>query len=45
MWSWFMVWDTFIQRVDKPYLKSIYDSELALTLDRMPKWSAPTPEK
>jgi hypothetical protein len=39
MWSWFMVWDSFITGVDKTYLKTVYTSNLVLTLDQLPKWS------
>jgi len=40
MWSWFMVWDSFIEGVDKAFLKSIYNNDLVLTLDKLPKWTA-----
>jgi Glycosyl hydrolase family 26 len=40
MWSWFMVWDSFIQRVDKTLLKNVYTSDLVLTLDKLPKFPA-----
>ena len=39
LWSWFMVWDSFIQGVDKTLLKSIYASDLTITLDKLPKWA------
>ena len=39
MWSWFMVWDSFIQKVDTTLLKTVYTSDLVLTLDKLPKWS------
>jgi hypothetical protein len=45
MWSWFMVWDSFIQKVAKTLLKNVYTSDLVLTLDKMPKWSALVSEK
>ena len=40
MWSWFMVWDSFIEGVDKAFLKSIYNNDLVLTLDKLPQWTA-----
>jgi hypothetical protein len=40
MWSWFMVWDSFIEKVDKTHLKNVYTSDLVLTLDKLPKWTA-----
>ncbi len=37
IWSWFMVWHTsFITRIDKDYLKSVYDNNLIITLDKVP---------
>ena len=39
MSSWFMAWDSFIQRVDKMFLKNVYTSDLVLTLDKLPKWT------
>ena len=45
MWSWFMVWDSFLQKVDKTLLKNVYTSDLVLTLDKMPRWSALVSEK
>jgi hypothetical protein len=40
MWSWFMVWDSFIERVDKTFLKNVYANDLVLTLDKLPKWTS-----
>ena len=40
MWSWFMVWDSFIEGVDKAFLKTVYTNDLVLTLDQLPKWTA-----
>jgi hypothetical protein len=41
LWSWFMVWDSYIEKVDKTFLKSLYTSDLVLTLDKLPKWADP----
>jgi hypothetical protein len=39
MWSWFMVWDSYITGVDKTYLTTVYNSNLVITLDKLPSWS------
>jgi len=39
MWSWFMVWDSFIQKVDTTHLKNVYNSDLVTTLDELPNWA------
>jgi hypothetical protein len=39
MWSWFMVWDSFIEGVDKTLLKSVYNNDLTLTLDKLPNFT------
>jgi hypothetical protein len=37
MWSWFMEWHTdFIMKVDKEYLKHVYNNDLVVTLDEVP---------
>ena len=39
VWSWFMVWHTnHITDNNKENLKEIYNSELVITLDELPKW-------
>ncbi|MEO6097654.1 MAG: glycosyl hydrolase, partial [Fibrobacteria bacterium] len=38
MWSWFMVWDSYIRNVDVTYLKTVYANENVLTLGQMPNW-------
>lgn len=36
-WSWWMVWHTnFITKVDTNYLKSVYNHNLIITLDKVP---------
>jgi hypothetical protein len=36
-WSWFMEWHTnFIKKVDTKYLRYIYNSDLIVTLDKVP---------
>ncbi len=37
MWSWWMEWHTgHLQKVDKTYLKFVYDHNLIITLDEVP---------
>lgn len=37
MWSWWMEWHTsHLERLDKTYLKFVYDHELVITLDEVP---------
>lgn len=39
MWSWFMIWDSFVQKVDTTHLKNVYNSDLVITLDKLPNWT------
>ena len=39
MWSWFMIWDSFVQKVDSTHLKNVYNSDLVITLDKIPNWT------
>ena len=39
MWSWFMVWYSHVSTVDPAYLKTVYESDLVITLDELPRWS------
>jgi len=37
MWSWWMEWHTtYLQDVDKNYLRTVYNHDLVLTLDELP---------
>ena len=37
IWSWWMEWHTsWLEKVDKTYLKRVYDHELVITLDEVP---------
>ncbi len=37
IWSWWMEWHTsWLEKVDKTYLKKVYDHELVITLDEVP---------
>lgn len=37
IWSWFMEWHTsFLTKVDKDYLKYVYNHDLIITLDKVP---------
>jgi beta-mannanase len=37
MWSWWMEWHTsYLQNLDKVYLKFVYDHDLVITLDKIP---------
>jgi hypothetical protein len=36
-WSWFMVWhSSFLKKIDPKYLNSVYNSDLVITLDKVP---------
>ena len=36
-WSWFMVWhSSFLKKIDPKYLKYVYNSDLVITLDKVP---------
>jgi len=36
-WSWFMVWhSSFLKKIDPAYLKRVYNSDLVITLDKVP---------
>ncbi len=37
LWSWWMEWHTsYLQKVDKEYMKSVYNYDLIITLDEVP---------
>lgn len=39
IWSWFMVWHTnYITDNNRENLKAVYNSDLVITLDELPKW-------
>ena len=41
IWSWFMIWHTdYIKNNDEKNLKEVYNSDLVITLDELPKFTA-----
>jgi len=45
-WSWFMVWhSSFLKKIDPAYLKRVYNSDLVITLDKVPDIMAVYGEK
>jgi hypothetical protein len=45
-WSWFMVWhSSFLKKIDPKYLKYVYNSDLVITLDKVPDIMAVYGEK
>ena len=41
IWSWFMIWHTdYIKNNDAKNLKEVYNSDLVITLDELPKFTA-----